>query len=162
MGVKKDYMRKMPGRIVGQTTDKDGKRAFVLTLQAREQHIKREKATSNICSNESLMALWVTVYLSLMGPEGLREVNKLSCDGAHYLKSELLATGKFEDPFPGKPFLKEFVLKPSKHPGLVQNDLEKAGFFAALETEEGYVSFCVTEQRTKEEIDQLVKVVKEG
>jgi glycine dehydrogenase subunit 1 len=162
MGVKKDYMRKMPGRIVGQTTDKDGKRAFVLTLQAREQHIKREKATSNICSNESLMALWVTVYLSLMGPEGLREVNKLSCDGAHYLKSELLATGKFEDPFPGKPFLKEFVLKPSKHPGLVQNDLEKAGFFAALETEEGYVSFCVTEQRTKEEIDQLVKIVKEG
>ena len=148
--------------IVGQTTDKDGKRAFVLTLQAREQHIKREKATSNICSNESLMALWVTVYLSLMGPEGLREVNKLSCDGAHYLKSELLATGKFEDPFPGKPFLKEFVLKPSKHPGLVQNDLEKAGFFAALETEEGYVSFCVTEQRTKEEIDQLVKIVKEG
>ena len=162
MGVKKEYMRKMPGRIVGQTTDKDGKRAFVLTLQAREQHIKREKATSNICSNESLMALWVTVYLSLMGPEGLREVNKLSCDGAHYLKSELLATGKFEDPFPGKPFLKEFVLKPSKHPGLVQNDLEKAGFFAALETEEGYVSFCVTEQRTKEEIDQLVKIVKEG
>ena len=97
-----------------------------------------------------------------MGPEGLREVNKLSCDGAHYLKSELLATGKFEDPFPGKPFLKEFVLKPSKHPGLVQNDLEKAGFFAALETEEGYVSFCVTEQRTKEEIDQLVNIVKEG
>ncbi len=162
MGVKKDYMRKMPGRIVGQTTDKDGKRAFVLTLQAREQHIKREKATSNICSNESLMALWVTVYLSLMGPEGLREVNRLSYDGAHYLKDELLKTGQFEDPFPGKPFLKEFVLKPAKHPGLVQNALEKAGFFAALETEEGYVSFCVTEKRTKEEIDALVKTVKEG
>ena len=162
MGVKKDYMRKMPGRIVGQTTDKDGKRAFVLTLQAREQHIKREKATSNICSNESLMALWVTVYLSLMGPEGLREVNRLSCDGAHYLHDELLKTGQFEEVFPGKPFLKEFVLKPKKFPGLLQRDLERAGFFAALETEEGYVSFCVTEKRTKAEIDELVKIVKEG
>ena len=162
MGVKKEYMRKMPGRIVGQTTDKDGKRAYVLTLQAREQHIKREKATSNICSNESLMALWVTVYLSLMGPEGLREVNRISCDGAHYLKDALLATGQFEDPFPGKPFLKEFVLKPKKFPGLMQKRLEEAGYFAALDTEEGYVSFCVTEQRTKEEIDGLVQIVKEG
>ena len=162
MGVKKEYMRKMPGRIVGQTTDKDGKRAYVLTLQAREQHIKREKATSNICSNESLMALWVTVYLSLMGPEGLREVNRISCDGAHYLKDTLLATGQFEDPFPGKPFLKEFVLKPKKFPGMMQKRLEEAGYFAALDTEEGYVSFCVTEQRTKEEIDGLVQIVKEG
>ena len=151
MGVKKEYMRKMPGRIVGQTTDKDGKRAYVLTLQAREQHIKREKATSNICSNESLM-----------GPEGLREVNRISCDGAHYLKDALMATGQFEDPFPGKPFLKEFVLKPKKFPGMMQKRLEEAGYFAALDTEEGYVSFCVTEQRTKEEIDGLVKIVKEG
>ena len=160
MAVKKDHMRKMPGRIVGQTVDKEGRRVFVLTLQAREQHIKREKATSNICSNESLMALWVTIYLSLMGPEGLKEVNRISSDGAHYLYKELLATGKFEEVFPGKPFLKEFVLKP-KVAGL-QAKLEQAGFFAALETEEGYVSFCVTEKRTKEEIDQLVKVVKEG
>jgi glycine dehydrogenase subunit 1 len=97
-----------------------------------------------------------------MGPEGLREVNRISCDGAHYLKDALMATGQFEDPFPGKPFLKEFVLKPLKFPGLLQRDLEKAGFFAALDTEEGYVSFCVTEQRTKEEIDELVKIVKEG
>jgi glycine dehydrogenase subunit 1 len=162
MTVKKDYMRKMPGRIVGQTVDKQGRRAFVLTLQAREQHIKREKATSNICSNESLMALWVTVYLSLMGPEGLREVNRISSDGAHYLKEELLKTGQFEDVFPGKPFLKEFVLKPKKFPGLMQKRLEEAGFFAALDTEEGYVSFCVTEKRSKEEIDLLVKTVKEG
>ena len=160
MAVKKDHMRKMPGRIVGQTVDKEGRRVFVLTLQAREQHIKREKATSNICSNESLMALWVTIYLSLMGPEGLKEVNRISSDGAHYLYKELLATGKFEEVFPGKPFLKEFVLKPKV--GGLQARLEQAGLFAALETEEGYVSFCVTEKRTKEEIDQLVKVVKEG
>ena len=162
MAVKKEHMRKMPGRIVGQTADKEGRRAYVLTLQAREQHIKREKATSNICSNESLMALWVTVYLSLMGPEGLREVNRLSSDGAHYLYGELLSTGKFEEVFPGKPFLKEFVLKPKSFPGQMQRRLEQAGFFAALDTEEGYVSFCVTEKRTKEEIDELVKIVKEG
>ena len=162
MAVKKDYMRKMPGRIVGQTVDKEGRRAFVLTLQAREQHIKREKATSNICSNESLMALWVTVYLSLMGPEGLREVNRLSRDGAHYLYGELMKTGKFEEVFPDKPFLKEFVLKPKEFPGLIQRRCEQAGFFAALETEEGYVSFCVTEKRTREEIDRLVKIIKEG
>ena len=162
MAVKKDYMRKMPGRIVGQTADKEGRRAFVLTLQAREQHIKREKATSNICSNQSLMALWVTIYLSLMGPEGLKEVNRISSDGAHYLYDELLKTGQFDEVFPGKPFLKEFVLKPKKFPGLMQKKLEEAGFFAALDTEEGYVSFCVTEKRTKEEINALVKIVKEG
>lgn len=162
MTAKKEHMRKLPGRIVGQTTDKDGRRVFVLTLQAREQHIKREKATSNICSNESLMALWVTIYLSLMGPEGLREVNRISCDGAHYLYDELLKTGRFEEVFPGKPFLKEFVLKPKQFPGQLQKRLEEAGFFAALDTEEGYVSFCVTEKRTLDEIDRLVRVVKEA
>lgn len=162
MAVKQEHMRKMPGRIVGQTVDKEGRRAFVLTLQAREQHIKREKATSNICSNESLMALWATIYLSLMGPEGLREVNRISADGAHYLKAELLKTGLFEDVFPDKPFLKEFVLRPKKFPGLMQQRLEKAGFFAALDTEEGYVSFCVTEKRSKAEVDQLVNIIKEG
>lgn len=162
MAVRKDHMRKMPGRIVGQTADKEGRRAFVLTLQAREQHIKREKATSNICSNESLMALWVTIYLSLMGPEGLKQVNRISADGAHYLHDELLKTGKFEEVFPGKPFLKEFVLKPKEEPAALQARLEKKGFFAALPTEEGYVSFCVTEKRTKEETDRLVAAVKEG
>ena len=162
MTVKKEHMRKMPGRVVGQTVDKEGRRVFVLTLQAREQHIKREKATSNICSNESLMALWATIYLSLMGPEGLKEVNRISADGAHYLKAELLKTGRFEDVFPDKPFLKEFVLKPKQFPGAMQKKLEEAGFFAALDTEEGYVSFCVTEKRTKEEIDALVRIVKEG
>ena len=162
MAVKSEYMRKMPGRIVGQTADKEGRRAFVLTLQAREQHIKREKATSNICSNESLMALWATIYLSLLGPEGLREVNELSSAGAHYLHDELLKTGRFEDVFPGRPFLKEFVLKPvgESAEALQQRLLEKG--YLVVTTEEGYVSFCVTEKRSKDETDALLAVIKEG
>lgn len=160
MACKEAYLRKLPGRIVGQTSDKDGKRSYVLTLQAREQHIRREKATSNICSNESLMALWVTVYLSLMGPEGLARVNDICFERSHYLYDRLLATGKFEKVFDA-PFLKEFVLKPLVPAAELQQKLADAGFFAALATEEGYVSFCVTEKRSIAEIDELVKVVNE-
>lgn len=160
MACRKDYVRKMPGRIVGQTQDADGKRCFVLTLQAREQHIRREKATSNICSNQSLMALYVTVYMSLMGKEGLAKVNSLSSAGAHYLYEELLKTGKFEPVF-DKPFLKEFVLKPLVPVEKLQQKLLDKGFFGALATEEGYVSFCVTEKRTRAEVDSLVEAVKE-
>lgn len=160
MACRKDYVRKMPGRIVGQTQDADGKRCFVLTLQAREQHIRREKATSNICSNQSLMALYVTVYMSLMGKEGLAKVNSLSFAGAHYLYGELLKTGKFEPVF-DKPFLKEFVLKPLVPVEKLQQKLLDEGFFGALATEEGYVSFCVTEKRTRAEVDSLVEAVKE-
>lgn len=160
MACRKDYVRKMPGRIVGQTQDADGKRCFVLTLQAREQHIRREKATSNICSNQSLMALYVTVYMSLMGKEGLANVNSLSSAGAHYLYGELLKTGKFEPVF-DKPFLKEFVLKPLVPVEKLQQKLLDEGFFGALATEEGYVSFCVTEKRTRAEVDSLVEAVKE-
>ena len=159
MACKQDYMRKLPGRIVGQTTDKEGRRSFVLTLQAREQHIRREKATSNICSNESLMALWVTVYLSLMGPEGLKQVNDLCYQRAHYLYDKLLATGQFEPVFKDTVFLKEFVLKSKVPAAQVQKKLADAGFFGALETEDGYVSFCVTEKRSYEEVDELVRVL---
>ena len=161
MACRKEHVRKLPGRIVGQTTDADGKRCFVLTLQAREQHIRREKATSNICSNQSLMALYVTIYLSLMGPEGLRRVNEISAAGAHILHDKLLETGLFTEVF-DKPFLKEFVLKPSCPPEKLHKALLEKGFFGALPDDEGYVSFCVTEKRSAEEIDNLVKAVKEA
>lgn len=158
LACKKEHVRKLPGRIVGATRDVDGKRAFVLTLQAREQHIRREKATSNICSNQSLMALYVTIYLALMGPKGLKEVNEMCYGGAHELYNRLIATGKFTPVF-DKPFLKEFVLNTSLPVDKLQEALLKEGIFGALQTEEGYVSFCVTERRTPQEVDHLINVI---
>ena len=151
----KDHVRKLPGRIVGATKDVNGKRAYVLTLQAREQHIRREKATSNICSNQSLMALYVTVYMSLMGPKGLREVNELCYGGAHYLHDRLLETGLFENAF-DKPFLKEFTLKTKVPAQKIQDALQLIGVFGAVEVEPGLVNFCVTEKVSKESVDAIV------
>lgn len=160
LACRKEHVRKLPGRIVGATKDVDGKRAYVLTLQAREQHIRREKATSNICSNQSLMALYVTVYMSLMGPKGLREVNELCYGGAHYLHDRLLETGLFEEAF-DRPFLKEFTLKSLIPAETLQNALMLIGVFGAVEVENGLVNFCVTEKVTKENIDSIVGYLKE-
>lgn len=153
-------MRKMPGRIVGQTTDTQGQRTFVLTLQAREQHIRRQRATSNICSNESLMALWVTLYMALMGRMGLKEAAQLGCDGAHYLHDQLIATGHFADAFPGKEYLNEFCLRYDGDLAALQQHWLDNGFFGGIAIDDHTLMLAVTEQRSKEEIDQLVELVK--
>lgn len=151
-------VRKLPGRIVGATTDVDGKRAFVLTLQAREQHIRREKANSNICSNQSLMALYVTIYLSLMGHKGLKEVNAASYGGAHYLAEKLVATGKCTLAF-DKPFMNEFAVKTAVPAKDIQEALLAAGILGGVRIADDMLLICVTEQRTKAEIDKFVEIV---
>lgn len=152
-------VRKLPGRIVGATTDVDGKRAFVLTLQAREQHIRREKANSNICSNQSLMALYVTIYLSLMGKKGLQEVNAASYGGAHYMAEQLVATGKCSMAFDG-PFMNEFAVKTAVPAKDIQAALLEKGILGGVRLADDMLLFCVTEQRTKAEIDTVVEVIK--
>ena len=149
-------IRKMPGRIVGMTKDNRDQRAFVLTLQAREQHIRRQKATSNICSNQSLMALFVTVYCSLMGKQGVKEAAELSYAGAHYLCDELKKTGKFQLVY-DKPFFNEFYVKYDGDVDALYQRFIDAGFLGGVKFEDGLL-FAVTEKRTKEEIDNLVKI----
>ena len=149
-------IRKMPGRIVGMTKDNRDQRAFVLTLQAREQHIRRQKATSNICSNQSLMALWVTVYLSLMGKQGVKEAAQLSYAGAHYLCDELLKTGRFHLIY-DQPFFNEFYVKYDGDVDALYQRFIDAGFLGGVKFDGG-ILFAVTEKRNKVEIDNLVKI----
>ena len=158
MCCREKLMRKMPGRIVGMTKDSRGQRAFVLTLQAREQHIRREKATSNICSNESLMALFATVYMSVMGRQGLKEAAELSYAGAHYLMDRLVATGRFKPAF-DRPFFNEFCVRYAGDVDELQRRFIAAGIFGGIKVAADTIMFAVTEKRTKEEIDKLIATI---
>ncbi|WP_337173051.1 aminomethyl-transferring glycine dehydrogenase subunit GcvPA [Paludisphaera sp.] len=159
LACKSEYLRKLPGRVVGQTTDRNGKRCWVLTLQTREQHIRREKATSNICTNQGLLALRASIYLAAMGPRGLREAAEQSARKAHYAADAL---GKAGLPlaFPG-PFFKEFTVRCPKDPAAVLRKVGEAGFHGgvALGRWSPELADCiliaVTEKRTKGEIDGL-------
>ncbi|GAB6108724.1 aminomethyl-transferring glycine dehydrogenase subunit GcvPA [Fusibacter bizertensis] len=166
MAASTKQMRKMPGRIAGQTVDLDGKRAFTLTLQAREQHIRRDKATSNICSNQALNALAATIYLGALGKEGLKEVAEESAKKAYYTYNKLIATGKFK-PVYNQPFFREFVLETTMDVDALNAELASKGFLGGYNVGKDYKSdknlimFCVTEKRTIEEIDCLVKAMEE-
>ncbi len=161
----KKLVRKIPGRIVGQTEDTEGNRGFVLTLQAREQHIRRYKATSNICSNQGLIMLMATIYLSTMGKKGLREVATQSTQKAHYAFNKLTESGKFKPLFPGKPFFKEFAITGDVDIKKLNEKLLENGILGGYELGKDYkeyengVLICVTEKRTKEEIDELARIM---
>ncbi len=159
MATTRDMMRKLPGRIVGETVDSDGKRGFVLTLQAREQHIRREKASSNICSNQALCALTASVYLSAMGPEGLREAALQCTSKAHYLREKLRAAGL--SPVYDKPFFHEFVTDCPADTARLSAKLEEEGYLGGLPLPGGRMLWCTTEMNTKEEMDRLADLVKE-
>lgn len=159
----KTLMRKMPGRIVGATTDARGQRCFVLTLQAREQHIRREKATSNICSNQGLMTLYVTIFMGLMGTDGLRELVWRGHNMACYLLQELTATGRCRLAFPDKPFLNEFVLDVDSDISLnllMERCIREAQLLPGIKIGEHRLQLACTEMQTREDADRLVEIFK--
>ena len=167
MACREEYVRKMPGRIVGETTDRHGRRCWVLTLQTREQHIRREKATSNICTNQGLLALRASIYLAVMGPRGLRQAAELSTRKAHYAAEQLAAVPGFSLPFPG-PFFTEIVIRSRFNPKDLLFEVGQLGFHGGIDLGRWYpdlrdcILIAVTEKRTKHELDGLAAAYQEA
>jgi glycine dehydrogenase subunit 1 len=154
-----DYLRKMPGRICGYTKDNRGQRGFVLTLQTREQHIRREKANSNICSNQSLLALQATIYLSALGKQGLIQAFDRAVQATHYLVSELIKTGWFTLTYSG-PYAYEATLTFKKSARTLETALVERGFLLGYVLNDHDIVFYAGETKTKDDIDQFIAAIK--
>jgi glycine dehydrogenase subunit 1 len=154
MATKKDFVRQLPGRIVGETVDSEGKKGYILTLQAREQHIRRERACSNICSNEALCALAATVQLAMLGKTGIKELAELNLQKAHYLADKLKEKG-FS--ILNKVFYNEFTVKVDDAKKVAER-LAKQGILVNAISNDNLL-LCVTELNTKEEMDKLVELI---
>ncbi len=166
MAATQKLMRNLPGRIVGETADTEGNRVFVLTLQAREQHIRREKASSNICSNQSLCAVMNTIYLSLMGPAGLKEAAEQSMQKAHYLADGMAQIKGIRLRYPQTPFFNEFTVDYDKDASVVNAILKDRGIMGGLRLNrlidgDAGALWCATEMNTREEIDTVLAVLEE-
>ncbi len=160
MATSNSLMRRLPGRIVGQTTDGDGNRCFVLTLQAREQHIRREKASSNVCSNQALCALTAAAYMGTMGPVGMAQAAELCYNKAHYLAQKLCEGNKFKLVH-GAEFFNEFVTTCPCDVNLLMQKLEEHSILGGLPLKDGNILWCATELNTRQDIDTLVKIATE-
>jgi glycine dehydrogenase subunit 1 len=166
LACRSEFVRKIPGRLVGETVDRNGKRCWVLTLQAREQHIARNRATSNICTNQGLFALRAAVHLTALGPQGLKETAELCLKKAHYAASELAKIPGVSLRFPSRPFFKEFAIKVPGNVDAMLTQLRTAGYHAGLPLGRWYphyadsLTVAVTEKRTKREIDGLASAVR--
>jgi len=168
LGTRKQYIRQIPGRIVGETVDVDGKRVFVMTMRAREQDIKRERATSNICTNHNLNVLASNIFLSLMGTEGLYQISLLNAKSAHYLENLLLKSGEFEKVF-SYPFYNEFLLKSKEDISTVNKKLLENNFIPPLKISEFYqvdnlknvLLFAVTETLSRDDLNKIAKIFSE-